>query len=86
MTEVCVDRGWCGSIVHGRPLHVTDFLPDSGVVTADQFACWLFAADGVDPDEDRAKWQFHLDGLRDAFIRHMGAEAADVQRLRWDDS
>ena len=81
MFEVCVEKGWCGSIVDGQPLHVVDFLPESGEVTADQFAGWLFAADGVDPDEDRAKWQSHLDGLRDAFVRHMGAETADVGRL-----
>jgi len=84
MHEVCVERGWCGSVVDGQPLHVTDFLPEKGAVTADQFAGWLFAADGVDPDEDRAKWQTHLDGLREAFVRHMGAEATDVERLKWN--
>ena len=82
MLEVCVEKGWCGSVVDGRSLHVTDFMPDSGEVTADQFAHWLFAADGVDPDEDPGKWQSHLDGLRDVFVRHMGAETADVERLR----
>jgi hypothetical protein len=84
MHEVCVERGWCGAVVNGSPLHVTDLLPESGIVTADQFAGYLFEADGVDPDEDRAKWQSHIDGLREAFIRHMGAHSIDVRFLRWD--
>lgn len=82
MREVCVEKGWCGSVIDGRSLHATDFMPESGGVTANQFAHWLFAADGVNPGEDREKWQSHLDGLRDAFVRHMGAETVDVERLR----
>jgi hypothetical protein len=81
MQEVCVERGWCGSVVDNRPMHVTDFLPANGSVTADQFVGWLFAADGVDPNEDLPKWQAHIDGLRDAFIRHMGGNSVDVKLL-----
>lgn len=83
MHEVCVDRGWCGGIVNDRPMHVTDLLPENGMVTADQFVGWLFEADDVDPDEDREKWQPHIDGLRDAFVRHMGSSSVDVQELNW---
>lgn len=86
MREVCVQRGWCGGIVDGQTKHVTDFLPEDGAVSADQFAAWLFKADGVDPDEDRTKWQPHFDGLRDAFVRHMGANEVDVDRLKWSGS
>ncbi|CAH0353714.1 hypothetical protein [Sphingobium sp. CECT 9361] len=86
MHEVCVERGWCGAIVNDRPMHVTDFLPESGTVTADQFVGWLFDADGVNPDVDREKWQKHIDGLRNAFIRHMGGCSVDVQMLVWSDS
>ena len=85
MHQVCVERGWCGAVVNGRPMHVTQFLPKSGIVTADQFAGWLFDADGVDPDEDREKWQSHIDGLREAFIRHMGGTVVDAKRLTWND-
>lgn len=81
MHEVCVDRGWCGSVVSDRPRHVTDFLPERGIVTADQFVGWLLEADGVDPSEDLPKWQKHMDDLRDAFIRHMGSTSVDVRRL-----
>lgn len=85
MYEVCVERGWCGAIVNDRPMHVTQFLPKNGSVTADQFVGWLFEADGVDPDEDRVKWQIHIDGLREAFIRHMGGVVVDVKGLAWSD-
>lgn len=86
MTEVCVEQGWCGSVVNDRPMHVTDFLPDKGMVTVDQFVGWLFEADGVAPNEDLPKWQRHIDGLRDAFIRHMGSSCVDVEHLAWFDS
>ncbi|HCJ21371.1 MAG TPA: hypothetical protein DHV64_07525 [Erythrobacter sp.] len=86
MHEVCVERGWCGGIVDEKPRHVTDFLPESGVVSADQFALWLFEAEGVDPDEDRSKWQPHLDGLKAAFVRHLGEPQVAVSELKWSDS
>lgn len=84
MHEVCVERGWCGSVSQGQRKHVTDFLPNEGAVTAEQFALWLFEADGVDPDENRAKWQPHLDGLAAAFVRHLGAAHVDVSLLHWN--
>lgn len=86
MHEVCVEKVWYGSIVNGEPAHVTDFLPDVGEVTADQFAAWVFKADGVDPEEDRAKWQSHFADLHDAFVRHMGAEKVRAEQLMCKDS
>ena len=86
MREVCVERGWCGGIVDGKPKHVTDFLPTEGAVSAEQFAHWLFEADGVDPDEDRMKWQPHFDSLKKAFVRHFGANEVDVSHLNWNGS
>ncbi|MDR7153509.1 hypothetical protein J2W40_000303 [Sphingobium xenophagum] len=50
---------------------------------ADQFVNWLFEADGVDSNEDRTKWQSHIDGLRNAFVRHMGGAVVDVGQLRY---
>lgn len=84
MHECCVGRGWCGSVVDGKPLHVDMFIPDSGPVTADQFADWIFAAEGVDPMANAEKWQEHADGLRDAFVRHMGSAIVDARALKWD--
>ena len=85
MREVCVERGWCGGIVDGMPKHVTDFLPSEGTISAEQFAHWLFEAEGVDPNEDREKWQPHLAGLEKAFVRHFGTDEVDVSRLDWSD-
>lgn len=84
MHEVCVQRGWGGPVVGGVPCHVTDFLPESGEVTADQFVTWVFAADGVDLIDDPAKWQTHYDGLCEALVRHMGSDRAEVGRLKWN--
>jgi hypothetical protein len=83
MHEVCVEKGWCGGVVDGKPTHVDDFIPESGRVTAEQFVDWLFRADGMDPFVELEKWQKHKDGLTDAFIRHMGADVVDASMLNW---
>jgi hypothetical protein len=80
LDEVCVGPGFCGSIVNGQPLHVDHFIPEYGLVTADQFVEWVFRAEGMNPDEvDAVK---HATSLREAFVRHMGNEVADAQDLR----
>jgi hypothetical protein len=84
MHDVCVNRGWCGGIVNGEPLHVDDFIPETGPVSAEQFVDWLFLADGVDPSSEPTKWQKHKTGLREAFVRHMGADVVDASKLKWD--
>lgn len=83
MHEVCVDRGWCGAIVNGQPRHVDDFIPESGEVSAAQFVDWLFCAHGIDPAAEPEKWQTHKDGLKEAFVRHMGADIVDASVLKW---
>jgi hypothetical protein len=82
--DVCVGHGWCGGIVAGKPSHVDDLIPDSGPVSADQFVDWLFIAEGIDPRSELDKWQKHKDRLREAFIRHMGADVVDASELKWD--
>jgi hypothetical protein len=78
--EVCVGLGFCGSVVNGQPLHVDAFIPTQGPVSADQFVEWVFRAEGMDPTgTDAAK---HVDSLREAFVRHMGAEVVDAQTLK----
>jgi len=49
MHEACVVWGFCGCVKNGKPLHVDDFLPARGPVTADQFVEWLFLADNLNP-------------------------------------
>lgn len=74
MNEYCVGLGWCGSF----PLHVTDFVPAAGSVSADDFVDWLIRAEQADLRSSRRARQ----RLRDVFVRHMGAEAVDASELR----
>jgi len=77
--EVCVRLGYCGCIKDGEPLHVDDFVPAAGLVTADQFAEWVVLADNLTPSSNP-----HLKDIRQAFVRHMGAESVDATLLRVD--
>lgn len=82
MHQVCVGWGHCGSVMEGKYVHVIDFIPKSGMITASQFAEWVMMAEGESdtPPRHREKW---LARLRDAFVLHMGDYRVDVQRLRW---
>lgn len=78
--EVCVGLGFCGDVVDGKPLHVDQFIPNNGRVSADQFVEWVFRAEGMDPNEpDAIK---HASSLRDAFVRHMGGDIVDACNLK----
>jgi hypothetical protein len=84
MHDVCVGRGWCGGVVDGQLSHVDFFIPHTGPVTADQFVDWLFQAENMDPAAEPEKWHKHKDGLRGAFVRHMGSDVVDASLLKWD--
>ena len=43
--EFCVKLGWCGCVTDGKRLHVSNFIPETGPVSADEFARWLIAAE-----------------------------------------
>ena len=83
MHEFCVGLGWCGSVKYGKPLHVTDFIPETGLVSADDFARWLIMADGLDPDQlspsEIRRW---IPELKSVFVKHMGADVVDASKLR----
>ncbi len=80
LNEVCVGLGFCGSDANGEPLHVDQFIPAGGPVSADQFVNWVFRAEGMDPyEEDALK---HAHSLREAFVRHMGVEVVDAVVLK----
>ncbi|MEM8985595.1 MAG: hypothetical protein AAGC95_02635 [Pseudomonadota bacterium] len=83
MHEICVGMGFCGCIKRGSPLHVTSFIPSTGVVSADQFAEWVFLADNLNPNTDRKSWGNHKNKLKSAFLRHMGAETVDAKSLQY---
>ena len=76
MEEVCVRLGFCGSVVDGQPLHVDQFLPESGVLTSEEFADALFKAEGWDPNGSEAKT--FRSSVHETFVRHMGASAMDA--------
>lgn len=80
LEEVCIRFGFCGSVVDGQPLHVDQFLPQTGILTDQKFADALFKAEGWDPDGSEAK-TFRV-SVREAFVRHMGGAQIDAgQRL-----
>lgn len=82
--ECCVGYGWCGSVSNGKPLHVTDFIPATGIVTADDFVDWLLVADGVDPKETSSRVKKWKTDLRAVFVKHMGADQVDASALQWE--
>jgi hypothetical protein len=83
MHEFCVGLGFCGGVKDGKPLHVTDFIPETGLVSADEFARWLIMADGHDSNQrnaaDISRWTLQLKAV---FVKHMGADVVDAGNLR----
>jgi len=79
MYELIVGLAWdCRSIKNGKPLSVTDFIPETGPVSADQFARWVIMAEGLDPHQYRRR----IPQLKAVFVKHMGADVVDASRLR----
>jgi len=76
MNEFCVGQGYCGSVVRGKHMHVSDFIPDSGQITAAQFVDWLILAEGMN------EYSVDHKKLRQIFIKHMGAKSVDAHKLR----
>ncbi len=76
MHEFCVGLGFCGSVKDGKPLHVTQFIPEQGQVTAAEFVRWLLIADCMDPEDSR--W---TNELKAVFVKHMGRDAVDANEL-----
>jgi hypothetical protein len=85
MDEICVGLGFCGCIKDGRPLHVRQFIPSKGPVTADQFAEWVFLADDMNPNAEPKRWESLKEKIKRAFVRHMGADVVDARLLKWSD-
>jgi hypothetical protein len=73
--HVCVDLGFCGSVVDGQPRRVDLLVPQSGTVTANQFADLVFTAEGVVLERFR-------EPLHDAFRRFLGSDVVDARSLR----
>jgi hypothetical protein len=83
MEDICVGLGYCGSIDgEGKSRHVTDYIPDSGPVTAKQFAEWVMLADGEEPFVG-SRFQADFEKL---FVQHMGSYTVDAVKLSWFES
>lgn len=80
MNAVCVGLGYCGCIRDGEPLHVDVFIPQDGLVTADQFVEWVILADNLDP---KFVPNAHKRAIGSAFVQAMGGDVADAKALRW---
>lgn len=80
LRDVCVRLGFCGGLVNGKPTHVTDLLPDVGVVTAEEFAKLVISAecDRQSPPDKQLRW---VTVLTDAFVEHLGAASAPAESL-----
>lgn len=80
--DLCAGWGYCGTVKNGKAICVTDFIPERGLVTADQFVDWVFLGDAMEPDAHTGMWQPHKDAIKASFIKDMGGEAVDASRLR----
>lgn len=65
-------------------MHVDDFIPDYGQVSAHQFAEWVMLADGCGPDSSPKFRARHKNDIIVAFIKYMGTETVPAQQLKWD--
>lgn len=82
MFELCSELGWCGSAKNGRWIHVCDFVPHSGSVSADEFARWGVLAEGIDLDQmDLPEIKRWLSTIKAVFVKHMGHEVVDASQL-----
>ena len=78
--DICVNGGWCGGIVDGKPTTVDDLLPPTGIIEARTFAELAMRADGW-PD-DQPFDEDHLCGLQAKFVQHLGANSICTDQLR----
>jgi hypothetical protein len=79
LNRICTGFGYCGSVIDGAPVHVTDFIPAQGQVSAEQFADWVFQAEGM---AEALVPSHHRKAIIAAFISYMGASVVDASLLR----
>lgn len=78
---ICVELGFCGGVANGVPTHVTDLLPEDGLVSAADFADLAIRAEGgwETVEEGRLRWSATLEAK---FVEHLGAAAVPVKALK----
>lgn len=67
--------------MNGEPLHVTELLPKTGIVTAEMFAALALRAEQW-PDVNDEKYSRHLERLKALFIAHMGKPEVPAEALK----
>ncbi|MEP3889648.1 MAG: hypothetical protein ABJN69_04225 [Hellea sp.] len=77
MYDYCVNKGWCGSVVDGQALHISQFIPEEGLVSADQFVTWLMKAESYNPSDTVKRKE-----LIAVFMKHMGEYKVEASRLK----
>ncbi|MER9914996.1 hypothetical protein NKJ71_30735 [Mesorhizobium sp. M0050] len=68
MRAVCTGYGYCGSLQDDGFVHVTDFFPERGRVTAEQFVDWLFMAEGDQGPMGSPSAMLMREKIRNCFI------------------
>lgn len=82
-----VSAEWClGGVIHddGEMSAVTQLIPKTGTVTADQFVDWVFQVSSREARDPAPVWRRARAAIRAAFVEHMGGETVDAAALRWD--
>jgi hypothetical protein len=79
--RICVGLGFCGGLVDGKIHYVTDYIPETGPITAEQFVKWVFDAEGYSVD-DPHRTKFHS-ALKQAFTECMGCDCVDARALKF---
>ena len=78
--DICVKGGFCGGLVKDQPIHGTDILPTTGIVTAEEFATLVLRAesDGGSPPAKVERWSAML---QSKFVEHLGHSSVSAGAL-----
>ncbi|WP_260482613.1 hypothetical protein [Sphingomicrobium flavum] len=82
---VCVAYGWCGSFFDGKMQKAEDYLPKTGVVTAQDYQAAVFKAEGAsldgEPFEGDAKLKSDGSYIIDLFRKEFGSDAVPAEEI-----
>ncbi|MGH6644289.1 MAG: hypothetical protein ACRED3_16500, partial [Bradyrhizobium sp.] len=82
--EWCSRMGYCGSVTDNEPRHVSDYFPKTGEVSADDFAYWVYVAEGrKEITPELAPTLPDGQQFRAAFIHFMGSNRVAASALTW---
>jgi hypothetical protein len=78
--DICVGSGFCGGLVNDKPTRVTNLLPATGIVTAQEFAELAIRAecDKQSPPATHLRWIALLEAK---FIQHMNSSSVPAEAL-----